>query len=263
MRDASLREISLAIMTASLFAGVGAVAAAEDPPSGAEVVRRHVEAVGGRGVIDRVASFHVTGTYDMPVYGAHGTIELHFTRPDRLLFQVALPGIGSIRRGLVGDTGWSMEPQQPPKVLGEHGLEALRIQAARGFSLLPGSDLLKAGEHAARVEFDGRPCYKVTMTMAGTGKEFTDFYDVESGLFAGRIEPYQTSHGPVEIESVASGYREFAGLLVATRWRHSGAGQEWSAVYETVEFGAVDPAVFEFPAEVAAEIAKTKPAVER
>ncbi len=258
MRNASAVRRGLVMMTVLVGAVMGVAAAAEDMPSGEKVVQRYVKAVGGRGAIQKVTSFHVKGTYHMPAYGADGTIELHFVRPDRLLFQVELPGIGSIRRSLVGDTGWSMDPHQSPQILEKSGLDSLRKQAARGFSLLPGSPDLKAGKSVEKVEFDGRPCYKVTMTVVGTGEEWVDYYDVETGLFAGRVEYYASAQGKIKVEGFASEYRKFGDLLVATHWKHNGGGQEWTAIYEAVDFGAVDPEVFTFPAEVAALMDNTQ-----
>jgi hypothetical protein len=58
------------------------------------------------------------------------------------------------------------------------------------------------------------------------------------------------------LKGCASNYQHFGDLLVATHWKHSAAGQEWTAVYKTVDFDPVDPAVFEPPAEIAAQLEK-------
>ena len=227
-------------------------------PTGPEIVQRHVDAVGGQAALDRVRSFRVRGSYEYRGLPEAGTIELVFRRPQNLIFHVHLPGYGDIEQGLAGELGWSLQPGQEPEVVeGGEKLDGLRKWAARGFSLLPGSPEIQAGQDVEVVELDDRPAYKVAMRFVGSSEEWFDYYDRETGLLIGRDETVQTTAGETEMRARAADYRDFDGVRIATRWTHEAAGQHWVATYTSFEINDVSDAQLAPPTELAGKNAAT------
>ncbi len=58
-----------------------------------------------------------------------------------------------------------------------------------------------------QVEFDGRPCYKISLIRKTGGEDF-DFYDVETGLKAGAIGTRESQMGPMNVTQFHVGLQE-------------------------------------------------------
>ena len=232
----------LTLASGSLWAG-----------SGAQVVERFLDQIGGRSALERVESIHATGSYSIPAAAAEGTIELFYARPDSLLMTVKLP-FGTFQRGLVDGIGFANDPQRGPRVLEGPELEQLRLQAMRGFSLLPGDRRIQAGTEVEKVDFEGRPCLRVSQSMKGSSMSYVELYDVESGLMVGREETVRSAAGSAEMSGVAGEYKQFGKIRIATYWQHEVPGQMWEARYESIELNAVDRSVFVLPDPVKAMV---------
>lgn len=234
-----------------LSLGIVAIAGAEAGrlPSATTVFEEHVVKVGGPEKINDIESIHVSGTYTLPALELKGSIDLYFARPEQLLFAVDLPGVGQIRRGYDGSVGWSVDPQRGAVVLSGLELGALRKQAARGFSLLPDPAIYSGLEIVGKAEFEGEECYQIKLSF-GPSDVFDEYYSVATGLLVGRIESFPTPQGATELWGKIGDYRDFSGLTIATEWIHRAAGQEWTAVYETVEINQVDGSIFSLPSEI-------------
>lgn len=229
--------------------------AADKLPTGPEVVRRHVEAVGGQAALDQVRSFRVRGSYEYRGLPEAGTIDLVFERPRRLVFRVSLPGYGDIEQGLADERGWSVQPGQAPTLVDGEKLGSLHKWAARGFSLLPGSPEIRAGQDVELVDFDDRPAYKVVLRHEGSGEQWHDYYDRETGLLIGRDETVRTTAGETEMRAWAADYRAFGNVKIATRWTHEAAGQHWVATYTSFDVNDVTDEAFAPPTAIAEKIA--------
>ena len=262
-----IRNALIAATAVLLLTGVAGIAVNEGAEPGKRggmmqdgraIFTRHVDAIGGGKAVRGVRSFHVSGTYHLPAYNLEGTIDLWFRRPYRLLYRVKLPGVGTIERGYDGRTAWSIHPQVGTEILEGAALDDSRRWALRGFSLLPESVIYASIAIDGKEEFNGRNCHRVKMGIEVTGQEYFDYYDEETGLFAGRIETTQSPAGEVELNGTAGDYRRFGDLWIPTRWTHSAGGQEWSVEYETFEINGVDAEVFEPPAAVRAKLAEGK-----
>ena len=89
--------------------------------------------------------------------------------------------------------------------------------------------------------------------MRSPALEYVEYYDAESGLLVGRKEMQPSPAGEVEMTGQVGGYKRFGDVLVPTIWTHKTAQQEWTAVYETIEFDNVSPHVFTVPKMSAAD----------
>ncbi len=242
-------------LPASIWLTTGVqVTAGNALPTGPEVVERYINAIGGREAVNDIRSFHVTGSYVHSSFGgAEGTIDLIFSRPAQLIFTVEIPGSVRIQRGLVDGKAWQILPGQGTSEVNGVGMKGFHKWALRGFSLLPGAEEIQAASTVEKTEFNGRACYRVKMTITSTGDEYHDYYDVETGLLAGRDDLFHGPAGAVEVYGEASDYQRFGNLTIATRWKHKAGGQAWEAVYTSFEANSVENSAFQLPAELVAE----------
>ena len=227
---------------------------AAELPSGAEVLDAFAEGSGGRSALDSIRSVTVTGTYDLASLNLRGTISLKYRNPDRVLFDVSLPGFGEIQRGWNGTVGWARDPQRGLVMLEGPELTTLKRQARRAFSLFPRPAVYASTETLEITEFEGQASYRVEMTVLDDPDPYLDYYDVETGLLLGREETIHTVAGPAQLSGKVSRYRSVDGLTMATFWEHAAGGQTWSATYEAFDFSDLPDSVFEPPPEIAAQL---------
>jgi len=250
----ALQARANSLFAALALAAAGLVAAdavaGDESMSGEDIIKRHIEKAGGTKAIQSVKSLHVNGTLSIPSFGIEGQVEFHYARPEQLLFTVSLPNFGEFRRGLTDGFGWSIDPQRGPVILEGEDLEAFRAQAQRAFSLLPSTKIYSEMKNEGPEQFDGRECHRVQVTLAATGDTSSEYYDAETGLFAGRVETLVGPAGEVESRLIAGEYQEFGELYMPTQWTTSAQGQSQVMTYNEITTNDVDHSVFEVPEAV-------------
>lgn len=221
-------------------------------PSGQQVIDTFVKAIGGENAIRKHTSVHIKGTMEDFTSNATMPFEIHRAAPDRMLMVVQRPQ-GTRSGGYNGVTTWANDAAVGPQVFGPPQPDALAnfdfyrdLNYAKNF---------ESFDVVSREDFDGRPCYRMRIVTKG-GKEQFEFYDVETGLRAGTSVTRSTRQGKERTVDVLDDYKEFDGLKLPTRvaTKSWGRGRQGTLVqmmvYESVEFGKVDPATFELPPEV-------------
>ncbi len=191
-------------------------------PSARSVIDRHIGAIGGRAAILARTSTHATGTVAVPSAGMTGSVDIFAARPDRMLFRITLGGIGLIEEGFDGKVGWSLSPMTGPALVQGKELEQRRFESDF-LSDLHADSRYQSMTTVEKLEFDGRPCYKLRLVRPGGGEEF-EFYDVKTGLKAGEITTRETPMGPITSTTVASDYSQFGPLLHARHHQVHGDG---------------------------------------
>jgi hypothetical protein len=221
-------------------------------PSARSIIDRHIEAIGGRKAILSHTSSHATGTMTVAGSGITGALEIYSAKPDKSLVKINLGGIGEVVEGFDGVHAWSISPMTGPSLTQGKELEEKKFDA--NFY----SDLHEEGRYASmktieKTTFDGRPCYKVSLTMKN-GSEDIDFYDVQTGLKAGAIvtREAQKGMGPMSVTQVVLDYKKYGGLLVPTTLKPTAMGVEQVLKLTAVEFDNVPPSMFEPPAQIKA-----------
>lgn len=214
-------------------------------PSARSILDRHLAAIGGRQAVMSHTSTHATGTLSMPAAGVTGAVEIYGAHPNRTLLKVSLSGVGEVQEGFDGTHGWSTSPMTGPMLLEGKQLEEKRFDA--DFH----GDLKRDDRYASlttleKVDFEGRPCYKVRLVRKTGGEDF-EFYDVATGLKAGSITTRETPMGSVTGTTVESGYKKFANLLQATTVKSQIGGLQQVITITAVDYDKVPPSVFELP----------------
>lgn len=217
-------------------------------PTAESLWAQHVEAVGGRVALEQYRSSHAVGRFEVPAQGIGGPLELMAAAPNKLLVQIQVSGMGTVRNGYDGEVGWTIHPATGPMVLEGRMLDQLR-QQADFYGILRPEVYVQRSETIGESEFDGRPCYKVRVTTRWN-EEYFEFFDKATGLLAGSIRTQETPMGALEVTTMTRDYREFGGIKVPARVVQRLLGQEQSFMIESIEYDGVDDSVFALPQEI-------------
>jgi hypothetical protein len=225
---------------------------AEKLPAAAEIIERHIKAIGGRDAVLSHSSSRASGTFGFPAAGISGTVEVFAAKPNRMLMRITIPGLGEVLEGFDGTNAWSLSPMTGPAVHQGKQLEERRFDSDY-YGELKGAERYESMTTAERTTLEGRPVYKLRLVRKGGGEDI-EFYDVESGLKAGSTNTRETPMGTITATTIETDYKKFGNLLVPTTIKQSGMGVEQVMTINSVEFDTVDAKVFEPPAQIKALI---------
>lgn len=234
----SIRRISLAAFTLAAFA---MPAAAQDLPAAQQVIDRYVEAIGGRDRVLAIQSRRLT--YEISAGGQTiGMVGLQ-RRPNLGVVTMST-GMGDIRSGFDGQTGWVISPMGPQLMEGP-AAEEVRIRSAFDADML--FDVFQTRETTERAEFAGKACWKVRMVTAA-GTEAFRCFDVETGL----LVALETTQNGVPVTAIYDQFREFDGIKYPSRFTSSAMGQEAVTTLTNVEHVDIPASEFALPEAVKA-----------
>ena len=219
-------------------------------PTGVELHAKSLKANGGADVVKKHTAMHVVGEFELPAQGMKGSVEVWSMVPDKFLSVVEIPGIGQVRSGYDGTTGWSMNPMMGASIATGAELQQIKEQADMHSALHP-ERWIKARETVEKTTFDGKAVYKVKITPV-EGKEYFEFYDVDTGLEVGSIRSLETPQGAVEQTTIVTDYQNIDGQLIPMKLKQSMMGMDQLITFKKVEFVPLDAALFELPKEIKA-----------
>ena len=213
-------------------------------PSGRDLVRRHVAAIGGEAAFTAIASMRLRGHFEITGQNIAAEFEEFAARPDKLLMRADIPGIGHTEQGYDGRIAWTIDPQTGPRLLKDRERdEAIADADFDGPLHLP--ERVKAMTTVGRVTFEGRPAYKVHVVLA-SGVEQDEYFDVDSGLQIGWEARRATPLGVVPTTAVLRDYKKFGLVFQPTTLVQKALFIEQvlrvtSVEYDTVPANAFDP----------------------
>lgn len=229
-------------------------------PSAADVFRKHLDAIGGEQAWAGKTQMRSKGAIEIPSAGLKGANETVAIAPDKVLVTVDLPGMGQTRSGCDGTVGWSIDPMRGPALMDDKQLGQLRQESNFRLDLELAKDP-KDAQVTGLYDFEGAPCWRITTKPAGGAAEMHRYYDKETGLMRGMSMKMPTPMGEIPATVVASDYKDFGGVKVATRNVMKVMGQQQVITVDEVAWEGVDPKAFELPAEIKAlKEAPAKPA---
>ncbi len=227
-------------------------AAAKDPglPSAAEVLERYRTAIGGEEAFRKHTSRTVKGTFEIPAQGIKGELTMYAAAPNLSRVIVTLPGLGELQRGFDGKIGWSIDPAIGPRLLEGRELDEFR-HSAEFYDELHEPGQFKSMTVVGKTTFEGQEVYELRLVRQ-SGFEYTEYFNVESGLMAGARVNASSPMGQTPMTSIIDEYKRFDGLLLATLTRQRMMGLEQVMTVSSVVFDAVDAKKFEQPPAIAA-----------
>ncbi|MSR61371.1 MAG: hypothetical protein EXS08_02835 [Planctomycetes bacterium] len=203
-------------------APASAQATVAELPEASTLVAAHLAALGGAEALAKHPTLHVQGTYEQRSVGfVPAPYELWYAAPDKRRVDIQLPppldemfakdGVpGHISRVHDGSATFELNAYRGDKLY-TPGEEREEGAAARLTALADWNALYAELTTDARVEFDERPCWRVTATLRSGGAR-TLYFDVATGLLAGR-------EAENEALAIYRNYRSFDGLLLPTYQR--------------------------------------------
>jgi hypothetical protein len=159
------------------------VAFAAEPQTVDEVIAKHIEARGGAEKIAAMKTVRQTGKLDMGD-GKTPTLISEQKRPNLMRMDLVLTGRTAIR-AFDGKNGWYFMPQMghtQPQPADAETMKELTEESDFGGPLIDAKQKGHKLELAGREAVDGKDCYKIKVTRAGTG-DVRDYYlDVDTFL---------------------------------------------------------------------------------
>ena len=244
------RFIARSAATVFLAGGAAHAQAADPPglplPSARAIVDRHVEAIGGREALRKHSSRYIWASLDIVGQRTRGTVHVYSARPNKRVLRVDQSDAGSAVTGFDGEIGWRKESGKSPMAI--RGRELLQLRDDAVFDLdLKTDDDIRLIETVGLVQWERRQRYKIRVVSV-TGREWVEFFDVETGLFAGSEARRVTDKGEVTLKTVVSGYKLFGGIRLPSQLSLRSAGVEQVIRIIGVRHDGVSAATFEAPA---------------
>jgi hypothetical protein len=217
-------------------------------PSAREIVDRHIRSVGGREALLKLRSRYVWAKYERRSRQVSGNLEVFAARPNKRVIKIEYPDVGKKLTGYNGEIGWTADPDKSPvRILGRE-LTQLRDESVFDVDLHDDVNV-RSMETVRSVTWAGRPCYELRV-VSTTGRQWLEYFDVETGLFAGSEARRETAKGPITLRTVVSSYKEYDGVQLPSRLSLKSGGTEEIITVRTVEHNGVKDAVFEPPASL-------------
>jgi serine-type D-Ala-D-Ala carboxypeptidase/endopeptidase len=237
--------------------------------SAEEVLRKAIEARGGREAALNIQSFQAIGTvhfYTESVpYGPTITnawpLEISAMRSNKFRFAADLNATPDasfvflppryLANGFDGQTAWEAPPGQRPQALGGIFLEERREQAEL-FAWCANPENYQSLTNLGESRFEGQRCYEIKLVRK-SGNIETHFYNATNYLLAGIVR--STVFGPSLQRFVFSGYRKFGGFQFPTRISYRAEDERDTAhlhsveQFSSIEVNQVTNSVFEIPRE--------------
>jgi hypothetical protein len=219
-------------------------------PTAKEILEKHVNATGGTKAWEAKKSMTSKGGLEVPSVGLKGSMQMQAMMPDRVTVTMDLPGMGQTRTGFDGTTGWTIDPMRGPALMEPKELANLKRDAnfRRDLELAAKPDVATV---AGLVEFEGRPCWQLTIAMPGNDPA-DNFYDKETGTMSGMSMMAATPMGQIPVIIVMTDYKDFGDVKVPTKTTTKVMGQTQLMTVDTVSWDPVDAKAFDLPTEIAA-----------
>lgn len=225
-------------------------------PAAEEILKRYRNAIGGEAAIKKHTSRVIAGSFEILAQNMKGDLKITAAAPDRLRLTISLPGVGDLERGYDGHVGWSLDPAVGPRLLEGKELDELKHSADFYDDLHDPKSYASVTVIGQNV-FEGADCYEVKLVRT-TGFEYTEFFNVKTGLLAGMKMNATSQMGTIPVVQVVSDYKTFGGVLTPTVTRQRMMGLESEMTIASITFDPVDPKVFDLPPAIAALVKQQK-----
>jgi hypothetical protein len=218
-------------------------------PTVNEVLKRYVEATGGRKALLRHKSMTVHGRYQDPAHQAdYETV--FYTKDGKMLLKAELGGGKQYQTGYDGEIAWVLRPDGKVDIAKGDAVKS----AARDADMYYHLHVLKYFKSMNVVgvkDFNGRPCYHLK-GMNNWGKMNQQFYDKENGLLAGYAFNTAWRGGKGDATDTFEDYKDFGGVRMAAKTTSRDGDDRTIRLITAVTYDDVEDEVFALPAAVRA-----------
>jgi hypothetical protein len=238
-----------------LYALAGALASAQGLPKAETLLDRYIEATGGKAAYQKHTHQKMTGTLLVPDVGITGSLTRYASAPDKEYSVLQLGQLGQAESGFNEGVAWEKNLITGPRV--KRGDEkALAEREARFNAQIDWRKVFPKVETIGSEAVNGEDCYKILATPP-SGKPETQFYSKKSGLLVKTIATAVSPMGEIPVEVEVSDYKNFDGVLIATRSKSKMGPQHLDITITDINFDQPVPTeVFDLPGEIKALVDK-------
>lgn len=209
-----------------------APATTADLPEAKKVHEDYLTAIGGREALSAIQSSKATGEFS--IARIKGPLTILKARPNKMLVEIDLGGMGKISQGFDGTTAWDINPGAPPTIL-EGDAKKERLEQADFDEEMKVDERYKSMTCVAKEEIDGHPCFKVECVLKNNDEKETRFYDAESHFLVRVDSTKKGPLGPMKLQARLSDYREVGKVKVPFMTAVKVLGQEQVIAIKEVE----------------------------
>ena len=181
-------------------------------PTVDEILDKYVKAIGGKEALEKVTSRVGKGTFELPAFGASGTIETYAKAPNKTAMTIEIGGFGKVENVFDGTKGWSADPQSGLRELSGVELAMTRRDADLYRSLKLKSQYTKL-EVTGKEKVGDSEAYVIVGTPA-EGKPEKMYFDVSSGLLIRLDVEAETPQGAMAFQVYLQDYKPVDGVKV-------------------------------------------------
>ena len=241
-----LRSIRPALLLTALL--ISPLALVAQTP--AEILARYTRTIDPEGKAATIQGMRATLKMEIPAAGMSADITALQSRPNLMLLNIEIPGLGQMRQGFDGTTAWAADPMQGPRLM--TGAEATAfIDEADMKAMVRTMDLFTSVEPAGETAVDGdtATCLKLTWK---SGRVTTECYAATTGLLVESRAKQESQAGEIDAVVRHLDYRMVGGILVAHRVVQSAMGMQQIMTLVNVEYTPQAATLFELPPEIKA-----------
>ncbi|MBS0632934.1 MAG: hypothetical protein JSS11_13545 [Verrucomicrobia bacterium] len=214
----------------------------------ADLIRSHIEAIGGRERITALKTMHVVG--HVTTEGRTQKFDLLARRPNSIRVTTTAEG-RTLIQGCDGTVAWRLQPDQSPQAHRMQGMEATDFMGEAEFDdqLVDPESRGYQLDYAGEVTYQGHKAYKVLVTTLRL-KPYFLILDAETYFIVAQVARQTDASGQTLTKETR--YSDFApldGVLLPRRFTvYLGERQQSETVLETMEANVViKPGTFALP----------------
>ncbi|HOK54587.1 MAG TPA: hypothetical protein PLP86_11440 [Armatimonadota bacterium] len=227
-----------------------------------QIIEKSIEATGGRKAFDKIKSSVMKGSNEMAAMNIKMDFTVYTKAPNKMLMVQALPfGMGEMKIGFDGKTGWSSDTMSGLRTLTGPELEMLKKQAQVNADL-NWREYYKNLELVGTKEINGRSAYEVQFTpkdiksadgkteTPGLSKPVTQYYDKETFMLLRMDMTMESPQGTQSVQVYPSDWRVVDGVKVPFVTKTiTSVGDMVTKIVEFKTNPELDDSLFAMPAE--------------
>jgi zinc protease len=179
-------------------------------PSVDQILDKYVQAIGGKAAIEKLTSRVSKGSFELPAFGASGTVEIYEKAPNKTVAIINVAGFGVVQEGFDGKVGWAQDPQSGLREKSGAELAASKLEAEF-------QKPIKIKQLYAKIVVKGKDkvgdkeVYVVEATPAESSTE-TWYFDTQSGLMLRQDADRESPQGKQNVQVFLDNYKEVDGV---------------------------------------------------
>lgn len=243
--------IVLALMSGFWGCSMMGLAGKKVPGTGAEIMDRHVEAIGGLKAYERINNRYTRATMTMENMGITIDLEMFAEKPDKIYLKGTSEQVGEIEKGTDGSVYWEKSTMQGSRILEGDELEQAR-QEYQFDKFAHWRDYYTDAEFVGIDSVNGKPCYIVILTPKA-GKLQEAYFDQATFFMTGLKFELHHQMGVIPGQSFISAFREVDGIWIPHETLVTIMGQKRRIVTSEVKHNIELPAdMFAVPEDIRA-----------